>query len=107
MNSTKQDLTRRFFFQELMPAATELKESGQTIFATEPDPEASTYFVRRKKTGVDREDFEIPEAALRRACHASTPFAERLAPTLTELSLSLYQSEDQDHEVSPFIYIMF
>lgn len=25
MNSTSQELTRRFFFQELMPAATELK----------------------------------------------------------------------------------
>jgi hypothetical protein len=107
MNSTSQELTRRFFFQELMPAATELKQSGRTIFASEPDRDAETYFVQREKTGVEREDFEISESDLRRACYAGTPFAERLAPGLAELRESLYQPEEQDHEVSPFIYIMF
>jgi hypothetical protein len=107
MNSTSQELTRRFFFQELMPAAAELKQKRGTIFASEPAPQASSYFVKREKTGVDREDFEISDADLRRACYPGTPFAALLAPGLAELRQSLYQPEEQDHEVSPFIYIMF
>jgi len=107
MNSTSGERTRRFFFQELMPVASELKEKGETFFPVEPDGTAATYFSRREKTGVDREDFAIPEADLRRACHPATPGAERLSAGLEELRESLYQREEQDGEVSPFIYIMF
>lgn len=107
MNSTSTERTRRFFFQELMPVASELKGKGATLFPAAPDPAAASYFVRREKTDVVPEDFVIAEADLECACYRGTPASEKLASGLTELREMLYQREEQDHEVSPFIYIMF
>lgn len=107
MNSTNGERTRRFFFEELMPAASELKAQGETFYPVGPEESAETYFVRREKTAVGPEDFVISEEDLRRACHPGTPGAEKLTAGLTELRETLYQREEQDHEVSPFIYIMF
>lgn len=99
-----------------MPLAEKLRSEGQAFFPVKGDPNATTYYIKRDKTTMAPEDFEVV------GCDAVESFREALidlwrsqghpqltglAPGLSRLAESLHQVEEQNEEVSPFIYVMF
>ena len=104
------------FTKNLVPLAKSLKEEGIEFYPSGPDESQSTYYIKREKTTMAREDFEIG--------HCETPQAlaeqllamwkqqgcdqlEPLAKPLAKLAETLYAVEEQNEEVSPFIYVMY
>src|SRR5436309_15138563 len=107
MSSTDIDA---LFDDELLPLA------GKPDFPLGADPSAPTYFMKREKPGMTRDDFTAP------SCIGFDDFAERLAaywtkigrpelaahaPRFAEVARSVFTPGAQDAEVSPFIYVMF
>src|SRR2546427_8433245 len=93
---------RSFFFEELMPLAEKLRGEGKAFFPVKGDPNAETYYIKRDKTSMAPEDFEMV------GCDAVENFEEALidlwrlqgypqltglAPTLSRLAKSLYHVE--------------
>ncbi len=120
MNSTDGDsitaLIRSFHAEEIVPLAARLAARGKSPFPLGFDPQARSYFVERTQRTMEPADFEVfgPESpgdfeqALARLWTQQgwTELAP-LAPRLAEIARALYFVEDQDDEVSPFIYVMF
>jgi len=98
--------TEQFFRQHLMEAARQVKRDGHP-FPMGFEPKLASYFVERPRRPLQRSDFEISDEALTGACPEWTPGAAQLAPHLTALAQELRLVEEQDGEVSPFLYIMF
>ncbi len=106
----------QFFDRELMPLASRLKSEGVVFLETARADGATSYYVQRPASAMDRAAFEWGgvdsadqlEAALARLWQdpASKPLAG-LAPSLAKLALALYQVEDQPGEVSSFVYVMY
>lgn len=107
---------KKFFFKNLLLVSNHLRETGKSYFPTKPDLRLETYFAKRKKTTMLPEDFKIP------ACDSVDNFREALfefwksqgnielcdlTEKLSVLAKLLYTVEDQNEEVSPFIYVMF
>src|SRR5262245_15222865 len=120
MNSTSDDPhadeLRRFFDEQLMPAARQRLASRGPSFAVRPDPEAKTYFAARAKTRASASDLELSslrdEAAVASALQAfwtarGEPELAALAGELSRLAIGLRSVETPTDEVSPFIYVMF
>jgi hypothetical protein len=116
MSLTRSQSVRRFFVDELMPVAAQLRAEGTTLFPLGADPGADSYYTKRDKTAMTAGDFEVSgcdavesfEAALVALWNAQGyPQLTRLAPTLSRLATSLYQIDEQTEDVSPFIYVMF
>jgi hypothetical protein len=116
MSLTRSQSVKKFFFGELMPLAAELRARGETFFPLGADPGARTYFTTRDKTTMTARDFEVAgcdapesfERALIALWNAQGhPALTSLTPTLSRLATSLYQIDEQDEDVSPFIYVMF
>ena len=106
----------KFFFKELMPLAEQLRGEGKAFFPLKGDPGAETYYIRRDKTTIAPEDFEVvgcdavegfQDALVDLWTSQGYPQLTALAPTLSRLARSLYRVEEQSEEVSPFIYVMF
>lgn len=107
MSSTDIDA---LFDEVLLPLA------GRPDFPLGPDPAATTYFVKRDRPAMTREDFTAS------SCIDVNDFEQRLAAYWTkvgrpelaahaarfaEAARSVYEPQTQDAEVSPFIYVMF
>ena len=120
MNSIKDDATltevRRFFCKVLMPLARRLKYEGRVFFPVKADPQLQTYYVTRDKTAMVPEDFEmagcdsigdLEKALINMWTSQGCPELDTLAPALSGLAQSLYFAEEQNEEVSPFVYVMF
>lgn len=103
-----------FFEQHLLPLAAANCESGREYFPEVPDPSADSYYQPRIKMTMSREDFELPKledteelhTALGKLWHGDDEL-QQLAGPVAELATKLREVEDQDDEVSPFIYVMF
>lgn len=120
MNLIKDDATltevRRFFCKALMPLARRLKYEGRVFFPVKAEPQLQTYYVTRDKTSMVSEDFEmagcdsidnLEEALINMWTSQGYPELNTLAPALTKLAQSLHFVEEQNEEVSPFVYVMF
>lgn len=117
MNSTKKDLiVKQFYYEHLLPLARSLQAQGKTFFELKPDPSCRSYYNKRKKTvmkpedfeSVDCPDFKVLEEALRKMWGSDgQDDLVKLAPHISELARDLYLKEEQDEEVSPFVYVMF
>lgn len=107
---------KKFFFKKLLPLSNMLKEKGESYFPTKPDSRLKTYFVKREKTIMLPEYFEIA------ACDSVDNFHDslfefwksqgnselcELSDELSKLAELMYMVEEQNEEVSPFIYVMF
>ena len=120
MNSTSDKNISKadeFFFEVLVPLAKMLHSKNDPIFFhKKPDLAKETYFITRKKVTMAPEDFEVegcnsPED-LKKALislwitegHTALPI---MADAIVELAESVHQTEEQNSEVSPFIYVMF
>jgi hypothetical protein len=123
MNSTdtQQESTihpriHHFFEQELMPLAAEMKQQQDIIPWVPFDADAITYYKTRKKTSMSKQDFEIGgHSTLETFAADLTAFWKNndnpklceLVPSLAELANELHVVEDQNEEISPYIYVMF
>ena len=105
-----------FFFDKLLPLARRIHSENRIYFPTGFDPIARSYYMSRKKTSMDKADFELTSCystdGLRQYLHEmwtdqGDSELAALACEMSHLADLLYQIEDETEEVSPFIYVMF
>ena len=107
---------QHFFEQELMPLTAKIKQQQKIIPWVHLDADAITYYKTRPKTTMSKEDFEIGgHSTLESFAADLTSFWDdnkdynfcELVPQLVELASELRVDEDQNEEISPYIYVMF
>lgn len=112
----KEQVAREFFRSELLPLAVKQRASGQRYFATGPDAARESYFVRRSKTRWTAADFEsqsvaAPEALAKALADFWTRSGDAelaaLAPQFAALAARVYDVDDQNDSITPFMYVMF
>ena len=120
MNSTDQNeletAIRAFCEKSFRPVADKMVRDGQKFFAHNGEAGAASYYEKRERTAMRREDFETP------SFRTIDEFADELAafwrsqgynalseltPAMANLARQLQQVEEQTDEVSPFVYVMF
>lgn len=104
-----------FFRGVLVPLAEAARREGTSFFPLGPDAQADSYYVEPTRRVMTRADFEL------RAAESLEDFVEELAalwtaeghdelaalaPRLRELVVHEADQDDEE-EVSPFIYAMF
>jgi hypothetical protein len=103
----------RFFDESLLAVARELRAARIELFPTKPDPRATSYYRQRAPRTLRPEDFMAPGlsgdlAAALRELWADEPALQPLATELAALAdARAPDSDPDDGEVSPFIYVMF
>lgn len=118
MSSTDPDQALREFFQNvLLPLAKKCEAEGASTLELQADADAESYYVKRVETTTSREVFEsasgmIDEATLREAMQAfwksqGDEDLAAIAGPLAKLAQQLKTTEEQNEEVSPFIYAMY
>jgi len=107
---------QHFFEHELMPLASETKRQQDVIPWIPIDADASTYYITRQKTTMSKQDFESGgHSSVETIAADLTAFWNehddanmcKLAPSLSALAKELRVVEDQNEEISPFVYVMF
>jgi hypothetical protein len=103
-----------FFREVLVPLAEAARREGKSFFPLGSDPQADSYYVEPARRVMTRADFELRAAESLEdffrelaALWASEGHGElaALAPRLRELVVQ-EANEDDEEEVSPFIYAM-
>ena len=110
MSSTDERRLRRFFQDELVRAARELRQRGVSFFPLRAEPEQPTWYVPGPVGEPEFVEFEAEdcERRLRDYWQAQgLPELARLAGPLLELAHSLELDEEQSADVSPFVYVMY
>jgi len=118
MNSTDKsaiDLgTRRllgkFWTQQLVPAAAALRARGVKFFESGPNPAVETYYCQHQSTDSPFVTLESDqwEPLLREMWQCEElPELAALAGPLMALAQKLKLREEEQADVSPFIYVMF
>ena len=107
---------QHFFEQELMPLTAKIKQQQEIIQWVHWDADAITYYKTRPKKTMSKEDFETGGHSTIESFAADLNsfwddnkdynFCE-LVPQLVELASELRVDEDQNEEISPYIYVMF
>jgi hypothetical protein len=106
----------RFFRTELLKVAERYRREGRELLAGNPDAQLPTYYVRRSRTRMSKQDFE--QGACRDADELATALRDlwqeqgfvelsELAPQLAKLADRLKQSQCETDEISPFVYAMY
>jgi hypothetical protein len=117
MSLTDNDLAvKKFYYSQLLPVAKELQGQGKTFFDKSFDSSCNSYYIKRKKTTMEPEDFEsvdcpdieaMEQALIKMWTESGDSALIQLVPEMAALAQKLYLKEDQDEEVSPFVYVMF
>ncbi len=114
MSSTSPDASAALgalFDEVIAPRSTRAEP-----FASKPDPAAATYYVRRPRAAMTREEFSAPSSdgfddfEARLAAHWRALGRDDLAaeaPRFAAAARAAYALGDQSAEVSPFVYVMF
>ncbi len=103
-------LVENFWSQRLIPAAEALRARGVTLLERRPDPQVASYYTPWRGSAVPFTTLEPDawESMLRRLwLDQGLPELAALAGPLMELSRRLKVPEEEDADVSPFIYVMF
>ena len=107
MSSTDERRVRRFFERHLVSAAEALRARGVRFFPLGPDPDSESWYV----DAPDGPDFRTLESddleARLREQWTDHPELAALAGELMELARSLEVGEEDDGEISPFVYVMY
>ena len=115
-NSKIHPKIQRFFEQELIPLAAEIKQQRDIIPWVPLDADASTYYKTRQKRRMSKEDFETGgHSTLETFAADLTSFWKnnddskfcKLVPSLAKLAEELHVVEDENEEISPYVYVMF
>lgn len=113
------ELGSAFFDDVLMPMAGRMRASGATPFLLRPDAARATYYVPRARRSMTHDDFTAPscldfeEFEQRLAAHWSALGRDALAAEagrvadLARAAHATFAPDEQDGEVSPYIYVMF
>ncbi|MCE2659715.1 MAG: hypothetical protein LW854_15970 [Rubrivivax sp.] len=107
---------KRFFDEQLLPLAAQLKAQGLPLLDAGPEPSAASYFIPRQQRRMTPADFDqggltSPESAaqdIRKVWSATAghPLAP-LADSVARLAVDLRQGQEQSGDVSTFIYAMY
>lgn len=107
---------KRFFDEQLLPLAAQLKSRGVSLLDPGPQPDAASYYIARQQRSMSPADFEnggltSPEKAgaeMRQvwSSAAGHPLAP-LADPVARLAGELRQNQEQASDVSSFIYAMY
>lgn len=109
-------MAAKTFRDVVIPLAEGLRQNGKSYFEMEPDPNAASYFVKPKRSVMEKADFELSgDASIESIMKAIFNYwidAEdselcQLIPPLTQIAVSLRGEEGQKEEVSEFVYAMF
>ncbi len=107
---------KKFFRSELLGIAAQYRREGRELLAGNPDPDLSSYYIRRSQTKMSKQDFESGSCRhpgeLAQALNelwSSQGYEElcKLAPQLAKLAESLKRSQQETDEISPFVYVMY
>lgn len=109
MSSIDEAKLRRFFREQLAPAAAALRERGVELFPMGPDPSAESWW---EPAPADPEFVELDAEAIAPALAErwraqDLPELAALAESLMELARELEVDEEPSSEVSPFVYVMY
>jgi len=109
MNSTDERQLRRFFRAKLIPAIEQLRARGVEFFPLGPEPELDTWYQGPPtETRFTTLDVDECEAAIRELWESQDlPELAGLAGELMRLAEALEVREEQDADVSPFVYVMY
>ena len=120
MSSIRDDEVRRavvaLFDDVLAPMAEDVRASGVEPFPLKPDAARDSYYVRRSKCAMTRDDFTAPSCAdfedfeRRLAVHWKALGRHKLAGEVSHFAAAAraaYTTSEQDAEISPFVYVMF
>ncbi len=109
MSSTEARL-KAFFERRLAPAAEELRRRGVSFFASGPEPETESWYLRVAADEPEFVEFDEQELAAtleQMWTDQELPELAELAGALVELSAELEPAEEDSADVSPFIYVMY
>jgi hypothetical protein len=100
---------RRFFEEHLLPAAERLRARGVRFFPLGPTDEEASWYAGPPEIGDFMElEAEGIEQTLRSLwASQDLPELEALTPHLLELARSLEVRDQEESEVSPFVYVMY
>lgn len=110
MSSTDERRLRRFFQEELVRAADELRRRGVSLFPLRPEPEQATWYVPGPAGEPEFVELEAEDCEQKLRDHwqaQGLPELARLAGPILELARSLELDEEQAADVSPFVYVMY
>lgn len=106
-----------FFRERLVPAGAAMKKRSGTLFPLGADASATSYFIPRRVTRMEKSDFETlgtasPETLARDLAamwnRAGVPELAALAPEMADLARAAREAEtEQEGDVSPFVYAMY
>jgi hypothetical protein len=103
------DPLRRFYAELVVPTAESLRAGGVSFFNLRPDPSAATYYEPRGRAEYIFEAYgDDVERALEKQL-ADHPGADLsgMAKDLVELARELHKPDEDDGDVSAFLYPMF
>jgi hypothetical protein len=108
MSSTEDDWRmRRFFDERMVPAAVRLRARGVSFFPLGPEPDAPSWYVGAPEN-PDFQDLEPPDLAAALSVHwHDVPELAELADALVALARSLETKDEDDGDISPFVYVMY
>lgn len=115
-NDAAHDLIEVFFDDVLMPMAASMRASGTEPFRLKPDASRGSYYMRRPKRSMTRDDFTAPscddikDLELRLAAYWQSIGRHNFASEISHIAAAAraaYAPGEQDAEVSSFIYTMF
>jgi hypothetical protein len=116
INDQNKKIIRKFFDEHLIPISGNMKSANQTYFRLKPDNQVESYYIERKKKEYSSGDFEISDKlGLQELERILTVFwrgeddkkLAEIAPDIAKMAKKLYQEEQLDEDVSPFMYVMF
>ena len=106
----------RFFTDELLPLAEQAKAKGVRFLETQLATDVQSYYVKRKRVSMAKEDFETGgcasaeevEDALRALWKDDGVIGlNRLAPGMAKLAKASRTVEKESDDVSNFLYVMY
>lgn len=123
MNSTNDELMATamgpLFDEVLLPMARRLQASGIQPFPLEPDVSWLSYYVRRKRASMTRDDFtgascvDVADLEVRLAAHWKALGRHELAAQAARFAeaasaaQALLAADAPESELSPYVYAMF
>jgi hypothetical protein len=112
----KELLAESFFNEVLVPLARKLNAEGKSFFPLKADAEQESYYEEPRRRTMTASDFElraansiedfINELAALWISEGHAELAEMAGPLLA-LAPELRETQAQEGDVSPFMYVMF
>lgn len=108
MSSTEDERrVRRFFDQRIDPAALRVRARGVEFFPLGPTPGDASWYSGPPEGPDFQELAPVDLAAALRERWSDVPELAELAEPLVALARSLEIQDEDDGQISPFVYVMY